>query len=325
MNDRRPVSQTAPAPQVSRDEVRAYYAKAAVATQESLCCPVKYDPGDLSHIPPEVLSISYGCGSPVNRSALGPGQTLVDVGSGGGIDCFIASRIVGAKGRVLGIDMTEEMLATARKNAGQVAQNLGYANVEFQHGFLENLPVEDAAADVVTSNCVINLSTHKREVFAEIHRVLKPGGRFVIADIISDRPVPAAMRRNRDLWGECVSGAVTLQEFLELAREAAFHGLQVTKDYLWKEVEGLRFYSYIIEGFKQADTGDASCCKTLIAIYHGPFDKITCGDLEFSVGVPVEVDEADAIILAAPPYQGLFNLIDPDNEEPEPADDSCCG
>ncbi|MCZ6540803.1 MAG: methyltransferase domain-containing protein, partial [Nitrospinae bacterium] len=190
MNDRRAGTETESCGEVSRDDVREFYSKAAVATQESLCCPVNYDPGDLSHIPSEVMDISYGCGSPVNRANIAPGEFMVDLGSGGGIDCFIAAKIVGPEGHVIGVDMTEPMLANARKHAELVAQNLGYNNIEFKHGFLEAIPLDDQSADVVTSNCVINLSTDKEEVFREIHRVLKPGGRFVIADIISDRPVP---------------------------------------------------------------------------------------------------------------------------------------
>ena len=325
MNDRRTVSDSASSPGISRDDVRDYYAKAAVATQESLCCPVKYDPTDLSHIPKEVLSISYGCGSPVNRASLKAGETLVDLGSGGGIDCFIAARITGPEGRVIGIDMTDEMLARARRNAQQVAENLGYANVEFRQGFLETLPVEDNTADVVTSNCVVNLSTEKQEVFREIHRILKPGGRFVIADIISDRPVPEAMRQDRELWGECISGALTLEEFLGYAGQSDFYGFQVTKDYLWKEVEGIRFYSYILEGFKRPAADPAAEGKTCTAIYVGPFEKIVCEGREFRVGIPVEVDAATARRLGMRPYCGEFNLIDPDNESPESPSDSCCG
>ena len=172
---------------VSRSDVRNFYSKAAVSAQESLCCPTQYDSKDLSHIPKEVLKISYGCGSPVGRANLREGEVMVDLGSGGGIDCFIAARHVGKTGRVYGIDMTEEMLGIARKNATLVAENLGYNNIEFRQGYLESIPIDDSSVDLVTSNCVINLSTDKDEVFGEIHRILKPGGRFMISDIISDK------------------------------------------------------------------------------------------------------------------------------------------
>jgi len=323
MNDRHATSGNESPSEVSREDVREFYSKAAVATQESLCCPVKYERVDLSHIPERVLEISYGCGSPVNKANIRPGESLVDLGSGGGIDCFIAAKIVGESGRVTGIDMTEKMLTVARENAQEVSQNLGYNNLEFKQGFLENIPMADESVNVVTSNCVINLSTQKKEVFKEIHRILKPGGRFVIADIISDQPVPEEMQNNRELWGECVSGALTLDEFLGYSREANFHGFSVVKDYLWKEVEGLKFYSYILSGYKHNPPA-ARCAGGQIAIYKGPFATVTCRDTTFAVGIPVEVDADTAEMLSASPYEEMFNLIDPENEEIETGDDSCC-
>ena len=321
MNDRRTGSETNSV--VSRDDVREYYSKAAVATQESLCCPVNYDPGDLSHIPSEVMDISYGCGSPVNRANIAAGESLVDLGSGGGIDCFIAAKIVGPKGQVTGVDMTENMLANARKNAEQVSENLGYKNIEFKHGFLESIPMDDQSTDVVTSNCVINLSTDKEEVFREIHRILKPGGRFVIADIISDKPVPDEMRNNRELWGECVSGALTLDQFIGYSKQSDFHGFTVQKDYLWKIVEGIRFYSYILTAYKPLPIEQSCCPGKVQAIYAGPLHAATFKNIQFPMGVPVEVDEDFASLLASPPYQDMFNIIDP--EEKASDDDSCCG
>ncbi len=312
--------------QVSRDNVRDFYSKAAVSTQESLCCPVSYDPTDLSHIPKEVMEISYGCGSPVNRANLSSGESLVDLGSGGGIDCFIAAKIVGASGQVTGIDMTEKMLQVAKKNSEQVSKNLGFNNLEFKQGFLESIPMEDESVNVVTSNCVVNLSTDKKEVFSEIHRILKPGGRFVIADIISDQLVPEEMKNNKELWGECISGALTLEEFLSFAKNSNFHGFTVYKDYLWKKVEGLKFYSYIITGFKPLALEELPCCASdLIAIYSGPFPSVKVQGTDFAAGASVTVDQNMAKVLDSPPYRGMFNIIDPDNESIKEADDSCCG
>jgi ubiquinone/menaquinone biosynthesis C-methylase UbiE len=322
MNDRRAGTETETSSEVSRDDVRDYYSKAAVATQESLCCPVNYDPGDLSHIPSEVMDISYGCGSPVNRANIAPGESMVDLGSGGGIDCFIAAKIVGPQGKVTGVDMTENMLANARKNAEQVSANLGYNNIEFKHGFLESVPVDDQSADVVTSNCVINLSTNKEEVFREIHRVLKPGGRFVIADIISDKPVPQEMRNNRELWGECISGALTIDEFINYSKQSDFHGFTLQKDYLWKIVEGIRFYSYILTAYKPVPVEQSCCAGKVKVIYAGPLHAVTFQNIQFPMGVAVEVDEDFAIVLDSPPYREMFNIIDP--EEKASDDDSCC-
>lgn len=324
MNERRSCCETEVDQEVSREDVRDFYSGAALSTQESLCCPTQYNEGDLAHIPSDVLKISYGCGSPVNRAGIRDGETVVDLGSGGGIDCFIAAKHVGKSGRVFGIDMTEEMLKVAGKNAAKVAENLGYSNVEFKLGFLETIPLEDRSVNLVTSNCVINLSLNKNEVFKEIHRILKPGGRFVIADILSEKAVPEEMRKNRELWGECVSGALTLDEFLQAVRNNDFHGLRVKKDYLWKVVEGIRFSSYTLEGYKAPDVEDASCYKKLTAIYAGPFASVSWNDTEFQVGVPVEVDEETARFLQTSPYRDHFSITDPETEAPAESD-SCCG
>lgn len=308
---------------VSRDDVRDYYSKAALTAQESLCCPTKYQPGDLSHIPQEVLEISYGCGSPVDRTGIKSGEVMVDLGSGGGIDCFIAAKYVGPTGRVFGIDMTEDMLAKARKNSEEVSKNLGYNNLEFKQGFLEAIPMDDQSADLVTSNCVINLSPQKGEVFNEIRRILKPGGRFVIADIISDKEVPQEMRQNKDLWGECVSGALTLNEFLTLAKQSNFHGLSVQKDYLWKEVEGIKFYSYILGGFKQTESNNANKDSSLTAVYSGPFCSVNCDGIKFELGQEIAIDSKTAEKLSTKPFSSHFIITDLESEKPMEAD-SCC-
>ncbi len=324
MNERRSTGDTEQEESVSRDDVKSFYSNAALSAQESLCCPADYNPDDLSHIPSEVREISYGCGSPVNRAGIRQGETFVDLGSGGGIDCFIAAKYVGKNGKVFGIDMTDEMLAVARKNAIPVAENLGYNNIEFKQGFLETIPMEDESADIVTSNCVINLSLNKSAVFKEIHRILKPGGRFVIADIISEGDVPDEMRNNRELWGECISGALTLNEFIASAKASEFHGLKVKKDYLWKVVEGIPFASYILEGYKLPNVDDASGCKSLTAIYSGPFESTTWNGLHFKAGEAVEIDEKTAMILRIPPFAEHFSITDPEMESPSD-DDSCCG
>jgi len=310
---------------VSRSDVRNFYSKAAVSVQESLCCPTQYDSKDLSHIPKEVLEISYGCGSPVGRANLREGEVMLDLGSGGGIDCFIAARHVGKTGRVYGIDMTEEMLGIARKNATLVAENLGYSNIEFRQGYLESIPIDDSSVDLVTSNCVINLSTDKDEVFGEIHRILKPGGRFMISDIISDKEVPEAMQNNKELWGECVSGALTLNKFLSYAKKNRFQGLRVQKDYLWKEVEGSKFYSYTIEGCKHVPSENKSFCSSLLATYAGPFESVTFQGTVYPVGIAVEINEDTAQLLASHSYTGQIIITNPTTEKPAEPESSCCG
>ncbi len=310
---------------VSRSDVRNFYSKAAVSAQESLCCPTQYDSKDLSHIPKEVLEISYGCGSPVGRANLREGEVMVDLGSGGGIDCFIAARHVGKTGRIYGIDMTEEMLGVARKNATLVAKNLGYNNIEFRQGYLESIPVDDSSVDLVTSNCVINLSTDKDEVFGEIHRILKPGGRFMISDIISDKEVSEAMQTNKELWGECVSGALTLNKFLSYAKKNRFQGLRVQKDYLWKEVEGIKFYSYTIEGCKHVPSEKKSFFSSLLATYAGPFESVTFQGTIYPMGIAVEINEDTAQLLASHSYAGQIIITNPTTEKPAEPESSCCG
>ena len=311
---------------VSRKDVQNFYSKAALTAQETLCCPTQYDSGELSHIPKEVLEISYGCGSPVGKAGLQKGQTVLDLGSGGGIDCFIAAKCVGKTGRVYGIDMTEEMLNVARQNADQVVKNLGYNNIEFKQGFLENIPIEDMSVDLVTSNCVINLSTKKGDVFKEIHRILKNEGRFLIADIISEAEVPQEMRNNKELWGECISGALTLQEFLNFARDNQFNGLHIQKDYLWKEVAGIKFYSYTIEGSKFSSRENPCDSNSVFATYAGPFDTVVFQGTKFQLGVTVEIDRNTAAMMSSHSYSGQFIITDPEIEKPTESNSetSCC-
>ena len=234
----------------SRRVVREFYAKAAEKAQAELCCPMEPDPDDVSHIPQEVMDRFYGCGSPVAQSGLGSGETMLDLGSGGGIDCFIAARKVGPTGRVIGVDMTGEMLAVANRNRTAVAEKLGYDVVEFRQGFLEQIPVESKTIDLITSNCVVNLSPDKKAVFREMWRVLKDHGRTVVSDIVSRESVPDHLRVNPRLWGECLAGALTEEEFMTYLEQAGFHGIQILKRDFWKTVEGCDFYSRHPAGFQ---------------------------------------------------------------------------
>ena len=311
---------------VSRNDVQSFYSKAAITAQEKLCCPTEYDSSELSHIPKEVLEISYGCGSPVGKAGLQEGQTMVDLGSGGGIDCFIAAKHVGETGRVYGIDMTEEMLNVARKNSNQVIKNLGYDNIDFKLGFLESIPIDDASVDLVTSNCVINLSTKKNDVFKEIYRILKPGGHFLVSDIISEIKVPEEMQNNKELWGECVSGALTLQEFINYSRNNQFKGLRIQKDYLWKKVEDIKFYSYTIEGFKICSNGNSLVDDSIFATYTGPFDSVVFQGTKFDLGDTIQIDRNTAEVMFSRSYSGQFIITDSKTETPTENDDeeSCC-
>jgi radical SAM protein with 4Fe4S-binding SPASM domain len=309
----------------SRLTVREFYGRAAEQPQAELCCPVRPDAADLAHIPPEVVERFYGCGSPVSAAALAPGETMVDLGSGAGIDCFIAARKVGVEGRVYGIDMTDEMLAVARECQPRVAGALGYDVVEFRRGFLEEVPVDDGAAQVVTSNCVINLSPDKPRVFREIWRVLADHGRAVLADIVADREVPPKLRADGRLWGECISGALSEEAFLAALERAGFYGVSILKKTFWREVEGCRFYSVTVRGFKFEKRAG---CQHIgqHAVYLGPMKAALDeeGHL-FPRGTPVEVCTDTAAKLSRAPYAGSFAIVGGPDERGEAAGGVCCG
>ena len=311
----------------SRLTVREFYGEAAEQPQAELCCPVQPDAAELEHIPKEVVERFYGCGSPVTAASLVAGESMVDLGSGAGIDCFIAAKRVGAGGRVYGIDMTDQMLGVARECQPKVAAALGYDAVEFRKGYLEEIPVEDASADVVTSNCVINLSPDKPRVFREIWRVLKDHGRLVVADIVSDREVPPRMRADGQLWGECISGALTEEAFLAGLEKAGFYGVSVLKKSFWREVEGCAFCSVTVRGYKfEKKQG----CRFIgqHAVYLGPQKAVVDeeGHL-FPRGEAVEVCSDTAAKLSHAPYAGSFVIADGSNgaRNVTAGDDPDCG
>lgn len=292
--------------------VQAFYGIAAEQPQPELCCPVNYDAEEIRHIPQEVLERFYGCGSPVSLASVKPGEAMVDLGSGSGIDCFIAAKKVGPEGKVIGVDMTEPMLAVAHRNKARVAENLGYDVVEFRRGYLEQVPVEEASVDLITSNCVINLSPDKRAVFSEMWRVLKDHGRIVVSDIISDRPTPPWIKANEHLWGECIAGALTEEEFLSELERAGFFGLEIMKKSFWKEVEGYRFYSVTVRGYKFKKKEGCVYIGQMV-IYRGPFKAVMDeeGHL-FPRNVTVEVCTDTALKLSHAPYSAFFTVAEPD-------------
>ncbi|MBI4551960.1 MAG: methyltransferase domain-containing protein [Candidatus Latescibacteria bacterium] len=308
----------------SRTVVREFYGHAAEEPQAELCCPTTYNPNLTTHIPQEVLDRFYGCGSPMSLAEAVEGETVVDLGSGGGIDCFIAAKLVGPTGKVVGVDMTDQMLQIAVENQSKVAERLGYDVVEFRKGFLEELPIEDRSVDLITSNCVINLSPDKKRVFREMWRILKDHGRVVIADIVTEVPVPSHLQANARLWGECLSGALTEDEFLVFLEQAGFYGLSVLRKTYWKEVEGYKFFSVTIRGYKyEKKAGCVYIGQT--AIYRGPFKAVMDeeGHL-FPRDEAVEVCTDTAAKLQKPPHQGLFTVTDPTRDIPEDFLSACC-
>lgn len=330
---------------------RERYAAAAAAPEAALCCPVDYDPQFLKAIPAEVIEKDYGCGDPSKH--LHPGETVLDLGSGTGKICFIASQVVGPSGKVIGVDMTDDMLEVANRNAPIVAERIGHANVEFRKGRIQDLaldlelldrelamnPISGAASflaadeiaaglrikqplvatdsiDVVVSNCVLNLveSRLKRQLFDEIFRVLKKGGRAVISDIVSDEDIPAHLQNDPYLWSGCISGAYTEEGFLKAFSDAGFYGIEILKrdEAPWQTVEGIEFRSVTIQAWK----GKQGPCfeRNQAVIYKGPFLKVLDDDGHaMERGKRYAVCDKTYSLYQKPPYREYFAFVEPLN------------
>ena len=333
--------------------VRQRYAAGAKKRGEKLCCPVDYGSEYLKVIPREVIERDYGCGDPSRY--LRDGETVLDLGSGTGKICFIAAQIVGPNGKVIGVDMTNEMLEVARRNAPVVAERIGYANVEFRKGRIQDLaldlekldhelkkPITDAASflradelaeelrvkhpliatdsiDVVVSSCVLNLvePRSKPQLFDEIFRVLKKGGRAVISDIVSDEVVPEELQNDPELWSGCISGALTEEGFLVAFEKAGFYGIQILKRDVrpWRMVEGIEFRSVTIEAFK----GKQGECfeRNQAVIYRGPFKEVLDDDNHrMERGKRYAVCDKTYNLYKKAPYRARFEFVDPLVEVP---------
>ncbi|MFZ6026153.1 MAG: arsenite methyltransferase [Chloroflexota bacterium] len=191
-----------------------------------------YETEDIHELPEEVTGLSLGCGDPITLAQLQPGQTVLDLGSGGGIDCFLAAKKVGPGGQVIGVDMTPAMLEKARANKAKV----NATNVDFRLGEIEHLPVADSSVDVIISNCVINLSPDKPQVFGEAFRVLKSGGKLAVSDIVTDGPLPEAVKASLSAWAGCVAGAWEAAAYLAALRDAGFADVSLTPQYFSDEM-----------------------------------------------------------------------------------------
>jgi len=303
--------------------VQAFYGQAAETPQAGLCCPVSYDGDDIAHIPRDVIDRFYGCGGPMRVAGVKAGETVVDLGSGAGIDVFIAAKKVGPTGRAIGVDMTDPMLGVAGENKSKVAEALGYDVTEFRRGYLEQVPVEDRSVDLVTSNCVINLSPDKKKVFAEMWRILKDHGRIVVSDVVADRALPPHLTVNVHLWGECISGALPEDEFLAELERAGFYGVSVLEKQFWKEVEGYNFYSVTVRGYKFHKT--AGCVfQGHRAVYLGPYTSVMDEEgHQFPRGQAIEVCTDTLAKLSHAPYQGSFLLLEPGVAAPGSVAVSC--
>jgi arsenite methyltransferase len=329
--------------------VRLRYGDAAQAVEAALCCPVSYDAKLLEAIPTEVVERDYGCGDPSKH--LRAGETVLDLGSGTGKICFMAAQIVGPTGRVIGVDMNDDMLALARGAAPEVARRIGYANTEFRKGKIQDLLLDrdavdgwlrshpvgseqdlvaleaataelrqsrplvaDSSIDVVVSNCVLNLVTQadKGQLFRELHRVLKRGGRVVISDIVSDEDSPAELQRDPELWSGCISGAYREDAFLEAFEAAGFYGVTILErgKQPWRTVNGIEFRSITVAAYKGKD--GACLDQKHAVIYRGPWRQVQDDDGHvLRRGVRMAVCEKTFAIYAREPYRSHVDLVEP--------------
>src|SRR3989440_634557 len=243
------------------EERYAARAREAAAGAPSSCCgtscgtagsdPITshlYTDDELAGVPDAAALASLGCGNPTALATLAAGETVLDLGSGGGIDVLLSARRVGATGFAYGLDMTDEMLALARENQ----RKAGVANVEFLKGEIERIPLPDASVDVIISNCVINLSADKGQVLAEAFRVLKPGGRFVVSDVVVRGALPAAVRRDMELWVGCVAGALEEVEYRRLLAEVGFEGIGVEPTRIYEFDDARAVGGELISAFVRA-------------------------------------------------------------------------
>lgn len=220
------------------ETVQKHYAEritnSASCCGDASCCSTESSlyPADLlATLPGGESTVSYGCGDPITLASLEPGQTVLDLGSGAGLDCFFAAKKVSETGHVIGVDMTPEMVERARSSA----LRLNIQNVEFRQGYLENLPVESSTVDVIISNCVINLAPDKPKVFGEAFRVLKPGGKLAVSDIVTDGPLPDSIKHSLSAWAGCVAGAVEAKEYVAMMEAVGFTDISITPVFFEKE------------------------------------------------------------------------------------------
>jgi len=341
------------------ETVMARYAEGATQRQESLCCPVEYDSSLLEMLPQEIVDKDYGCGDPSRYVT--KGDVVLDLGSGGGKICYMTAQLVGEKGRVIGVDMTDEMLDLARRYQVEMADKLGGDRVEFKKGFIQDLgldvdameaylqanPVHNGedllrldnwkseqrrlrpliasnSVDLVISNCVLNLvaNADRQQLIEEIFRVLRPGGRVAISDIISDDQVPQELQQDPDLWSGCLSGAFQEKEFLNSFLTAGFVAVGYDKweSQPWQVVDEIEFRSVVLMAVKPAvseclDIGQA-------VIYKGPYSQVEDDEGHvYPRGERIAVCERTFEFLTEGPHQSDFVGVNP--QTPKPAVSFC--
>lgn len=328
------------------------YAHAAAEVEACLCLPMSYDQALLKVIPKEIIEKDYGCGDPSRYVCAG--ETVLDLGSGSGKACYIIAQIAGAQGKVIGVDFNPPMLDLARKYQKSIGDQLGYHNVEFRRGKIQDLKtnlelldrhlkenpvrsvgdlarleeferrirherplIADESIDVVVSNCVLNLvrPEDKKELFAEMYRVLRRGGRVAISDIVSDEPVPEHLAKDPNLWSACVSGAFQDEGFLRAFEEAKFHGIRIeelsTEPY--RIVEGIEFRAITVTAHK----GKEGPCieRNQAVVYRGPWKQVVDDDGHtLERGARMAVCDKTFTLYSQPPYVGQFILVPPRQE-----------
>jgi len=296
--------------------VREFYARAARVADPGIQNPFAPAQAAAAYIPAESKTRSYGCGSPIQDAAPGPGETVVDLGSGSGVECFMAAKAVGAAGRVIGIDMTDAMLDLARASKAEVVAGLGYDNVMFQKGFLEDLPLEADTVDAVISNCVINLSPDKRRTFHEIYRILTPGGRLVVSDIVTDLAIPVTMKNDARFRGECLGGALQQEALVAMLRAAGFVGIYLLKRFPYRQEGGVDFFALTFRCYKAREG------ESRRVVYRGPLAAVSTDHGELLLKgrparlAPTEAAGLDETMLVLDEAGAVTNL---------PMASSCCG
>ena len=329
--------------------VRSRYSAAAQEREVALCCPVNYRGELLEAVPEEILERDYGCGDP--SLLVKAGDTVLDLGSGGGKLCYIAAQLVGAEGRVIGVDCNTEMLALARRYQAEVAGRIGFDNVSFRCGMIQDLQLDlellaselqhkdlssvesilqqrlieqclrrerplvpSESVDCVVSNCVLNLvrPEDRQQLFREVFRVLKRGGRAAISDIVSDEDVPAHLKSDSKLWSGCISGAWREDDFLAEFERAGFHGMYYSKreEKPWQTVEGIEFRSVTVVAYK----GKQGPCleRNQAVIYRGPFKTVQDDDGHvYQRGQRIAVCDKTFRLLQNDPYEGAFVPVEP--------------
>ena len=304
---------------VEAQVVSEFYGNTIKKTEDlqfDACCVAEYDLALLKPITNEVKERRYGCGSPLPEAI--ESKTILDLGCGAGIDVYMAAQLVGPNGKVIGVDMTDEQLEVAQRNVEPIMANLGYkkANVEFRKGKIEEIPAEDNSVDVVISNCVINLCQDKERVFREIWRILKPGGEFLIADIVADRRIPARLAKDELLYSECLTGAAYAGDLRRVMQKAGFEDVRtVNARRLGDVIEGIHFDSVALRGFK---LGLEDACEDYgqVAVYKGTIDRHKDAFLldqghQFVAGMPERVCKNTADMITQTRYKAHFEVSAP--------------